>query len=200
MVERLGDLFLGDLGEVDRPGRLAVGGDLGRQEILNLVLQRFLERIKRGPLGDGLVGVVNLRLDVELGDQAIADLRHPGRSADQDHLVELGVALGPSVRQHLVGQLDGPVQQVLGDLLELLPVELDACLLAGVSDAEWGLVALGQRFLAALGLEEQVVEDLGIVERVAMPRRSGPGTARRGTSRSPRPRARRPAGGRRRCR
>ena len=200
VVERLGDLFLGDLGQVDRLGRLAVGGDLGRQEILDLVEQRFLERVERGPLGDGLVGVVDLGLDVELGDQPVADLGHPGRSADQDDLVELGVALGAGVGQHLVGQLDRPVEQVLGDLLELGPVELDPGLLAGVSDAERGLVALGQRLLAALGLEEQVVEDFGIVERVGSLAGLGLGTARRGTSRSPRPRGRPPAGGRRRCR
>ena len=142
------------------------GGRLGRQEILHLVLKRFLESVERGPLGDGLVGVVDLGLDVELGDQAVADLGHPGRPADQDQLVELGVALGPGVGQHLVGQLDRPVEQVLGDLLELLLVELDARLLAGVSDPERGLVALGERFLAALGLEEQVVQDFGIIEGV----------------------------------
>ena len=76
------------------------------------------------------------------------------------------MALGPGVGQHFVGQLDGSVQQVLGDLLELLLVELDACLLAGVSDPEGGLVALGQRFLAALRLEEQVVQDFGIIEGI----------------------------------
>ena len=70
------------------------------------------------------------------------------------------------VGEHLASQLDGAVEQVLGDLLELGPVQLDAGLLAGVGDAERRLVALGQRLLAALGLEEQVVEDLGIVERV----------------------------------
>ncbi len=72
-----------------------------------------------------------------------------------------------------MGQLDRPVEQVLGDLLELGPVELDPRLLAGVRDAERGLLALGERLLAALGLEKQVVEDLGIVERVALLRRSG---------------------------
>ena len=46
------------------------------------------------------------------------------------------------------------------------PVELDAGLLPGVRDAERGLVALGERLLAALGLEEEVVEDFGVVERV----------------------------------
>ena len=50
----------------------------------------------------------------------------------------------------------------------LAAFELDAGLLAGVGDAERGLVALGERLLAALGLEEQVVEDLGIVHRVGV--------------------------------
>ena len=77
-----------------------------------------------------------------------------------------GVPLVPGVGQHLVGQLDGPVEQMPGDLLELGPVQLDPGLLAGVRDPERGLLALGQRLLAPLGLEEQVVEHLGVVERV----------------------------------
>ena len=105
---------------------------------------------------------------LELGDDPVADLRHPGRAADQDDLVELGVALGPGVGEHLVRQLDGAVEQVLGDLLELGALELDAGLLAGVGHAERCLVALGERLLAPLGLEEQVVQDLGIVHRVGL--------------------------------
>ena len=76
------------------------------------------------------------------------------------------MALGAGVGQHLVRQLDRPVQQVLGDLLELFLVELDACLLAGVGDAEGGLVALGQCLLAALRLQEQVVQDFGIIQGI----------------------------------
>ncbi len=45
-------------------------------------------------------------------------------------------------------------------------VKLDPGLLAGVSDAERGLLALGEGLLAAFGLEEEVVEDLGVVQRV----------------------------------
>ncbi len=50
----------------------------------------------------------------------------------------------------------------------LLAVELDPRLMPGMRDPEWGLLALGQRFLAALGLEEQVVQDFGIIERVRL--------------------------------
>ena len=50
----------------------------------------------------------------------------------------------------------------------LASVELDPRLVPGVRDAERGLLALGQRFLAALGLQEQVVQDFGIIERVAV--------------------------------
>ena len=78
------------------------------------------------------------------------------------------VALRLGVGEHLAGQLDGAVEQVLGDLLELGPLELDARLLAGVGDAEGGLVALGERLLAPLGLEEEVVEHLGVVHRVGL--------------------------------
>ena len=77
------------------------------------------------------------------------------------------VTLGAGVRQHLVRQLDGPIEQVLGDLLELLSIELDPRLMPGVRDPERGLLALGQRLLAALRLQEQVIEDFGIIERVA---------------------------------
>ena len=56
---------------------------------------------------------------------------------------------------------------MFGDLVELRFVDLDPRLLAGVGDAEGGLVALGERLLAALGLEEEVVQDFGIVQRVA---------------------------------
>ena len=54
-----------------REGTLQVGGRPGLQKILDLVLQQFFERVQRSPFGHGLVGIVDLRLDVELGDQAV---------------------------------------------------------------------------------------------------------------------------------
>ncbi len=129
-------------------------------------MQRFLEAVKSGPLGHGLVGIVDLRLHVELGHEAVVDLRHAGGSAHEDDLVERGVPLGPRVGEHLVRQLDGPVQQVPGDLLELGAVELDPGLVARVGDPERRLLALGQRLLAALGLKEQVVEHFRVIERI----------------------------------
>ena len=45
-------------------------------------------------------------------------------------------------------------------------VELDTGLLAGMSDPERGLVALGERFFAALRLKKQVVQDFRVIEGV----------------------------------
>ena len=145
-----------------------MAGVAAGQDLLDFLVERFLQAIERSALGHGLVGIVDLRLEVELGDQAIMDLGHAGRPAHQDDLVERGVALGTGVGEHLVGQLDGAVEQVPGDLLEPGPVELDPSLLARVGHPERGLIALGERLLAALGLEEQVVEDFGVVERVGL--------------------------------
>ena len=95
----------------------------------------------------------------------------------------------------------GPVEEVAGDRLELGAFQLDPGLVAGVGDAERGLVALGEGLLAAFGLEEEVVEDLGVVHRVGflaglLVRNS---SARWRTTASSQSAPRR-AGGRRRCR
>ncbi len=63
---------------------------------------------------------------------------------------------------------------MLGDFLKLLAIELDPCLLSRVRDSERGLVALGQRLLAPLGLKEEVVKHFGIVERVGCAAGLGP--------------------------
>ena len=55
-----------------------------------------------------------------------------------------------------------------GDFLEFGAIQFDPRLLAGVGDAERRLIALGEGLLAAFGLQEEVVQHLGIVHRVGV--------------------------------
>ena len=169
LVEGLGHLRLGDGRQVElAAGSPSAAGTVGREDVLDRSSSDSFRPKSAAPLATASSGSKISGSMLELGDDPVADLRHPGRAADQDDLVELGVSLRAGVGEHLVGQLDGAVEQVLGDLLELGALELDAGLLAGVGHAERRLVALGERLLAPLGLEEQVVQDLGVVHRVGL--------------------------------
>ena len=76
------------------------------------------------PEGDHLVGVDSLvRLfPGQFGDESLHG-RHPGRSTNQDHVIDVG-GLDACVLHSLLERRTGPLYEILGELVELGPGQL----------------------------------------------------------------------------
>ena len=102
---------------VSRPERQR--GDVEQQEVLDVAGQD--RPLDRRADGDDLVGVdplVRLLAEDLLDD--LLDPRHPGRAADQDHLVDVR-RLQLGVLQRLQDRALAALEEAVGQLLELAP-------------------------------------------------------------------------------
>ena len=94
-----------------------------QQHVLHLAAQHAA--LDRGADGHDLVGIhrlVGLLAEVVLHD--LLDLRNPGRATDQDHFVDL-LGIEPRILERLLHRRNGPLDQVVHQLLELGPGQTD---------------------------------------------------------------------------
>ena len=141
-------------------------GDVEEQDVLDLTLEHA--GLERGADRDDLVGVdalVGLLAAEQLLDH-VGHGRHPGRAADEDHVVDVGDRDAAVVEDGLE-RLAGAVQQVGGQLLELragqllLEVQRTGLTVGDVGQVHGGLARGGQLDLGLLGgLLEALLGDL----------------------------------------
>ena len=97
-------------------------GDVEQQDVLDLALEHA--GLDRGADGDDLVRVDAL---VRVLADELLDLllhrRHAGHAADEDDVVDLS-RVEAGVGERLLRRADGPLEQVVRDLLELRAREL----------------------------------------------------------------------------
>src|SRR6266545_3677987 len=105
---------------------------------------------------------------IELTGRTLATAADKGvTDYDELLLVVVGHALVGGGRGRTPGELDGPVEQVLGELLEPLPRHLDRRHPPVVHDPYGVRGAGGERLLCVLGVAAQLLFGLLVVQRVA---------------------------------
>ncbi|EIL95189.1 putative NAD-specific glutamate dehydrogenase [Rhodanobacter spathiphylli B39] len=130
-------------------------GDVEQQHVLDRTTQHAA--LDRRAHGDGLVRVdVLARFLAEEVLHRFLHLGHAGLTADQDHVVDVGHAQA-GVIQRGAARIDGALDQILDQRLELGPGQLDVEVLRTrgvgrhVRQVHVGLVVRGQLDLGALG-------------------------------------------------
>ncbi|EMA41578.1 NAD-specific glutamate dehydrogenase domain protein [Halococcus hamelinensis 100A6] len=145
-------------------------GDVEQHDVVDVAREHAA--LDRRAQRDGLVGVdVLLGLLVDELRDLLLDLRHPGRTADEDDLVDVAGVVA-RVRERLLGRFDGSLDQVRGERLELrtreLLFEVDRARIRRRDEREVdrGLLPVGEFDLGLLGGVLQALEGLSVLPEV----------------------------------
>ncbi|ELY42509.1 NAD-specific glutamate dehydrogenase [Natronorubrum sulfidifaciens JCM 14089] len=144
--------------------------DVEQHDVVDLAAENAT--LNRRAQRDGLVGVdVLLRLLAgELFD-LLTDLWHPGRATDQQDLVDVVFAVA-GVLECLLGRLDGALDQVAGQRLELGAshglLQVDRAVVGGRNkrQVDLGLLARGEFDLGLFGGVFEPLEGLSVLAEV----------------------------------
>ena len=133
-----------------------------------LILTFFIRANSGGALGHGQVRVLLPRVQPEPFLQRLGDRRRDGHAADQEHVVEVVDALVPRGGDRPPGDLHGALEQLGGELLELLAGQFELHDRAVEPDVVLAGSGGAQRLLELLGGGREVLHELLVAARVEL--------------------------------